>query len=113
MQKLNQWNTTKYRSITIAVISAIFICAPLAQQASTGFQTARAGQGARTERDTVAAFKLQNIAGEFMTSEDLKGKVTVVDVWATWCTPCMEDIPTYNQLYDAFVGQNVAFVGIA
>jgi thiol-disulfide isomerase/thioredoxin len=48
-----------------------------------------------------------------MTSEDLKGKVTVVDLWATWCGHCVEEIPIYNQLYDAFQGQDVAVVGIA
>src|SRR5262249_50857692 len=42
-----------------------------------------------------------------------KGKVTVVDVWATWCGPCIKDIPIYNQLYNAFAGQDVGFVGIA
>jgi thiol-disulfide isomerase/thioredoxin len=48
-----------------------------------------------------------------MTSEDFKGKVTVVDLWATWCGPCVEEIPIYNQLYDAFKGDDVALVGIA
>ena len=62
------------------------------QQASTGSQVAQAG------RDTVSYFKLQNVAGGFMTSEDLKGEVTVVDLWATWCEPCVEEIPIYNQL---------------
>ena len=77
------------------------------QQASTGFQAAQAG------RHTVAYFKLQNVAGGFMTSEDLKGKVTVVDLWATWCGPCVEEIPIYNQLFDAFKDHDVALVGIA
>jgi thiol-disulfide isomerase/thioredoxin len=65
------------------------------------------------ERQTVAPFKLQNVAGGFMTSEDLKGKVTVVDLWATWCGPCVNEIPIYNQLYDAFKDHDVALVGIA
>jgi thiol-disulfide isomerase/thioredoxin len=77
------------------------------QQASTGFQAAQAG------RQTVASFKLQNVAGGFMTSEDLKGKVTVVDIWATWCEWCVEEVPIYNHLYDAFEGHDVALVGIA
>jgi thiol-disulfide isomerase/thioredoxin len=76
-------------------------------QGSTRFQAARAGH------DTVAYFKLQNVAGGFMTSEDLKGKVTVVDLWASWCEHCVEEIPMYNQLYDAFEGREVVFVGIA
>src|SRR5215813_1823338 len=76
-------------------------------QAPTGLQAAHA------ERDAVAYFKFENVAGGFMTSEDLKGKVAVVDLWATWCPPCAEEIPIYNRLYDAFRGQDVAIVGIA
>jgi len=76
-------------------------------QASIGFQADQAGP------DTAAYFKLQNVAGGFMTSEDLKGKVTVVDIWATWCEWCVEEIPIYNQLFDAFEGHDVALVGIA
>jgi len=95
----------------IVVIGAISICSPSTRMrlhlASTGLQVAQ------SERDAVAYFKLENVAGGFMTSEDLKGKVTVVDLWATWCNPCVEEIPIYNQLYDAFRGQDVAIVGIA
>jgi len=69
---------------------------------------------AEPQRDAVAYFKLENVAGGFMTSEDLKGKVAVVDLWATWCTPCIREIPIYNRLYDAFgSNEDVAIVGIA
>jgi len=61
----------------------------------------------------VAHFKLPNVDGGFMTSEELKGKVIVVDVWATWCGPCASEIPIYNRLYKAFEGQDVTIVGIA
>jgi thiol-disulfide isomerase/thioredoxin len=73
----------------------------------TGLQAAQAG------RQTVPEFRLQNVAGGYMTSEDLKGKVTVVDLWATWCGHCAEEVSIYNQLYDTFEGQDVAIVGIA
>ena len=103
--------SAKYGFAVIVVIGAISICSSSARmrlpQASTGLQAAHA------ERDSVAYFKFENVAGGFMTSENLKGKVTVVDLWATWCPPCVEEIPIYNKLYDAFRGQNVAIVGIA
>jgi thiol-disulfide isomerase/thioredoxin len=70
-------------------------------------------QDTQAERNTVGDFKLENIAGGFMTNEDLKGKVAVVDLWATWCNPCLEEIPIYNHLYEAFQGEDVAIVGIA
>jgi thiol-disulfide isomerase/thioredoxin len=71
------------------------------------FQAAQAGH------QTVGSFKLQNVAGGFMTSEDLKDKVTVVDIWAPWCEWCVGEIPIYNRLYDAFEGHDFALVGIA
>ena len=52
--------------------------------------------------------------GQEMTSDDVKGKVTVIDLWATWCHWCVEEVPMFNQLYDAFQGHDdVAVIGIA
>src|SRR5262249_2860912 len=101
----------KYSLIIIVVISAILICLPSArmqsQQVSTG------PQATRGQREPVGQFNLSNIAGGFMTSEDLKGKVTVVDIWASWCHPCVEEIPIFNRLYDSFASEDVAIIGIA
>ena len=102
--------SAKYSLVMILVSGAISISSPVTpmrlQKPSTGLQAAQA------ERDAVAYFKFENLAGGFMTSEDLKGKVTVIDLWATWCELCVREIPIYNQLYDAFQSQDVAIVGI-
>src|SRR5262245_45724174 len=111
MRNLNEGNTARYSIAIIGVIGALLICSPSArmrlQQALTDAQRTQAA------RDTVGNFKLQNVAGGFMTNDDLKGKVAVVDLWATWCGPCIQEIPIYNELYDVFKGQDVAIVGIA
>jgi len=42
-----------------------------------------------------------------------QGKVLVVNFWATWCPPCLEEMPELSKLNDEYKGQNVSFVGIS
>ncbi|WCT10679.1 TlpA family protein disulfide reductase [Mucilaginibacter jinjuensis] len=44
---------------------------------------------------------------------DLKGKVVVVDVWATWCGPCRQETPYMRKLADEMKGQDVAFISMS
>ena len=42
-----------------------------------------------------------------------KGRVTVISFWATWCVPCIQEIPSFNKLHKDFAAQGVAVMGIA
>jgi len=57
-------------------------------------------------------FELENILGGKTKAADLKGKVIVIDFWATWCEPCWSEIPKYNKMHDEFQGKDVEIVGI-
>jgi thiol:disulfide interchange protein DsbD len=46
------------------------------------------------------------------TPIDTTGKVTVLDFWATWCVPCIQEIPSFNQLQKELAGKGLAVVGV-
>ncbi len=51
--------------------------------------------------------------GAPLSIADYKGKVVVLNYWATWCIPCRSEIPEFNRVHKDLTGQNVQFVGIA
>src|SRR5215471_3701720 len=56
--------------------------------------------------------RLQSLDGKPVSSEDLKGKVLVVDFWATWCGLCISEIPEFNELQRKFAGKGVEVMGV-
>ncbi len=59
-----------------------------------------------------ADFKLEKLDGTTISLESLRGKVVFLNVWATWCEPCREEMPSMETLYTDFK-KNKDFVMIA
>src|SRR5579875_1916434 len=62
--------------------------------------------------DMAADFKLQSLSGKQVTLSALRGKVVFLNIWATWCGPCREEMPSMETLYDEF-RNNKDFVMLA
>jgi len=58
------------------------------------------------------AFSLPDISGNTIVKADFAGKVTVVNFWATWCPPCIEEIPSLNRLNEKMKGRPFELISI-
>jgi thiol-disulfide isomerase/thioredoxin len=58
------------------------------------------------------AFQLKDMDGEQYALEDYRGKVVMLNFWATWCPPCRREIPSMEALHQTFKGQAFAILAI-
>ncbi len=57
-------------------------------------------------------FELEDIDGHIVSLDQLKGQLVYIDIWATWCLPCIKEIPSLKTLEEYFDGKNIQFVSI-
>ena len=58
-------------------------------------------------------FSYKDENGKTVTLSSLRGKYVMIDIWATWCGGCKEELPALAQLQEEFKGRNIAFVGLS
>ncbi len=58
-------------------------------------------------------FTLETLDGSNFTLSDYEGKVILLNIWATWCLPCREEIPDFMEIQEEMEEDGVLFVGVA
>jgi len=84
--------------------------------AACGGRTAKIPDAAACPADAKPAnlnFTLKNTAGQEVRLADYKGKVVLLDFWATWCPPCIQMLPIMHDLHREWVARGVEFVGVS
>ena len=65
------------------------------------------------EGDVVPNFTLKTKDGRVITLSNYRGKVVILNFWATWCTPCISEIPSLNQLGASLKGENFEIIAVS
>jgi cytochrome c biogenesis protein CcmG/thiol:disulfide interchange protein DsbE len=58
-------------------------------------------------------FELKDVSGKTVKLSDSNGTVRLVDFWATWCSPCREEIPMFKDLHARYGSRGLTLIGIA
>lgn len=69
--------------------------------------------GATAEGDAAPAFSIVTDSGETVSRDSFGGEVLVLNFWATWCPPCLEEMPSLSQLHQQLNGDGVVVLGIS
>ena len=62
--------------------------------------------------DVAPDFQLEDTKGKKVTLSELKGKIVMVNFWATWCPPCIEEMPSMERLHEVMGGDDFVMLAI-
>jgi len=91
-------------AVVIAVLTAV--------SCRQGIETPGADQPGLVGK-TAPDFALTDLSGKTVRLSDFKGKVVLLDYWATWCVPCREAIPDFVELQKQYAEEGFTLLGIS
>ena len=62
--------------------------------------------------DVAPDFQLEDTEGNQVSLSGLRGKVVLINLWATWCPPCIEEMPSMEKLYEAMAGEDFVLLAV-
>lgn len=90
----------------------IFLTALLIAQPVCAISQAQANQQTNNQQTTAPAFALKDIKGRTARLSDYKGKVLLVNFWATWCAPCQAEMPDLVRLQKEYQARGLQIIGV-
>ncbi len=105
----NENRTFNYRAVILILlaVAGLLILFSLKQNNSyLKFAPLKAGHAAPN-------FKFPGLDGEMVSLSDYRGQVVLVNVWATWCRPCVEEMPSMEKLYQKLKNEKFEILAVS
>ena len=94
-------------------IFAVALLAIGCARGDEGAGNAGEGRGRVEVGHAVPAYRATGIDGDSVSLAQFRGRVLLLNVWATWCHPCREEIPQLRALHEKYSGKGLALVGVS
>jgi peroxiredoxin len=92
--------------VILVVLAALVVAGWLVMDRKTGNKIIASG-------DRAPEFRLQKSDAGSVSLADLRGKVVMVHFWATWCPPCVEELPTLDKLHNSTLGKDFEMLAVS
>jgi thiol-disulfide isomerase/thioredoxin len=76
-------------------------------------KTKEAPPGVTASAAAIMALPLTDLAGQPQRLEQWRGRILVLNYWATWCAPCRDEMPGFSRLHEKYQSKGIQFVGIS
>jgi peroxiredoxin len=97
----------------VAILNALGLLIVASITPSGAVQAAQSDVCDRNGKTASLDFVLKDINGKDVSLSAYKGKVIVLDFWATWCAPCRIEIPNFVELYKKYRSQGFVVLGVS
>lgn len=117
MAAISRLNYDANKELIENTLTRLATISPIAKQLSDNYRKEMAEQKMRVERVKVGAmtpeFEAKDAKNKTIKPANFKGKVLVIDFWASWCGPCRQEIPHLKKFYEEFKNKGVEFLSVS
>jgi thiol-disulfide isomerase/thioredoxin len=96
--------------LSLILVAVVALSAPVLSLHRTAGQTE--SQQKAEQLKPMPAIRLQDLNGKKVSTDQFEENIVLIDFWATWCVPCIAEVPFLNRLQEKFKTQGVKVIGV-